>query len=293
MKRIILFLLIAIPILLQAQVKKIKHVIVIGVDGLGANYLAKAGNIRVMQMMMKEGSYTLHARCVSPSSSAANWAAMIMGAGPELTGYTQWDSKTPEIPSRITDEYGKFPSIFGILRAQKPQSTIGVVYTWGGVGYLFPKQAIDNDDPAGKDSLTEAHAVKYIQTNQPTLLFIHFSNVDAAGHGIGWGTPAYYDAITKVDGHIGKIIQSVKDAGILDETVIILSSDHGGVKKEHGGKTLDEMEIPWIIYGKGIRKGEELTQSIMTYDTAATIAWIFGLKTPQAWIGRPVKAAFK
>ncbi len=52
------------------------------------------------------------------------------------------------------------------------------------------------------------------------------------------------------------------------------------------------MEIPWIIYGKDIKKGAELTQSIMTYDTAATIAYIFGLKTPQVWIGRAVEAAF-
>lgn len=30
----------------------------------------------------------------------------------------------------------------------------------------------------------------------------------------------------------------------------------------------------------------------MTFDTAATIAYIFGLKTPQVWIGRPVEEAF-
>ena len=86
---------------------------------------------------------------------------------------------------------------------------------------------------------------------------------------------------------------TVPIAGMEDNTVVIVTSDHGGINKKHGGKTLEEMEIPWIIYGKRVKKGEELTQSIMTYDTAATIAWIFGLKTPQVWIGRPVKAAFK
>lgn len=52
-------------------------------------------------------------------------------------------------------------------------------------------------------------------------------------------------------------------------------------------------KFPGSSMAKGIKKGEKLTQSIMTYDTAATIAYIFGLKTPQVWIGRPVKAAFK
>lgn len=292
MKRAILFLFLSIPILLHAQVKGIKHVILIGVDGMGANYLSKANNIPVMQMMMKEGAYTLHARCVMPSSSADNWAAMTMGAGPSLTGYTEWDSKVPEIPSRVTDQYGMFPSIFGILREQKPQSTIGVIYSWGGIGYLFPKKAVNKDDNTNDDSLTTAHAEQYIKTDKPDFLFIHFSDVDGAGHGIGWGTPAYYDAISLMDTRIGKIIQAVNDAGMKDNTVIIVTADHGGIKTGHGGKSMQEMEIPWIIYGKHIKKGTELTQSIMTYDTAATIAYIFGLKTPQVWIGMPVEAAF-
>lgn len=293
MKRTILFLLISIPMLLQAQVKKIKHVILIGVDGMGANYLAKASDIPVMQMMMKDGAYTFHARCVSPSSSADNWAAMTMGAGPELTGFTEWDSKKPEIPSRELDQYGMFPSIFTLMRDQKPDSKIDVIYTWGGIGYIFPKKAVNNDDNANYDSLTIEHSVKYIETEKPDFLFIHFSNVDAAGHRIGWGTPAYYSAIQTIDKKIGQILKAIKEAGMEDNTIVIVTADHGGINKGHGGKTLDEMEIPWIIYGKGVKKGEELTQSIMTYDTAATIDWIFGLKTPQVCIGRPVKAAFK
>ncbi len=45
--------------------------------------------------------------------------------------------------------------------------------------------------------------------------------------------------------------------------------------------------------GKGIKKNNEVKESVMTYDTAATIAYIFGLKTPQSWIGRSVKSIFK
>ena len=291
MKRTFIWLIIFLPCLSHAQIKAVKHVILIGVDGMGANYLSKAENIPVMKMMMREGAYTLHARCVMPSSSADNWAAMTMGAGPSLTGYTEWNSQKPEIPSRVTDQYGLFPSLFALMREQRPSSTIGVIYSWSGIGYLFPKEAVNKDDAAGSDSATLSHAVEYIKNTKPDLLFIHFDGVDAAGHGIGWGTPAYYQAVQTVDTRIGQIIQAVKDAGIAKNTVLLVTADHGGINQGHGGKTLQEMEIPWIIYGKEIKKGE-LTQSIMTYDTAATIAWIFGLKTPQVWIGRPVKTAF-
>lgn len=286
-------LALTMPLLLSAQVKGVKHVILIGVDGMGANYLSKTKNIPVMQSIMRMGVSTMHARCVSPSSSADNWASMVMGAGPELHGYTEWNSQKPEIPSRALDHYGLFPTIYALLRDQRPNAKIGVIYSWGGIGYLFPKQAVNKDDHTSNDSLTADHSAKYIQSEKPDFLFVHFDGVDGAGHGIGWGTKEYYSAIQRTDKYIGQIIQSVKDAGIEDNTVIIVTADHGGIKTGHGGKTIQEMEIPWMAYGKGIQKNKVLNESIMTFDTAATIAYLFGLTTPQVWIGRPVQSAFR
>src|SRR5690625_1265981 len=182
MKKVLPFFFLFIPFLLQAQVKGVKHVILIGVDGMGANYLKKAGDIPNMKMMMQEGSYTMHARCTRPSSSAVNWAAMTMGANPSLTGYTEWDSKKPEIPSRVIGKYGIFPTIFEVLREQQPKSKIGVIYSWSGIGYLFPKQVVDKDVNTNDDSLTLADAVQYIKDENPNLLFLHFDEVDGAGH---------------------------------------------------------------------------------------------------------------
>ena len=74
---------------------KAKHVVLIGLDGWGAYSVPKA-DIPHIKQLMAEGSYTLEKRSVLPSSSAVNWASMFMGAGPELHGYTEWASKTPE-----------------------------------------------------------------------------------------------------------------------------------------------------------------------------------------------------
>ena len=96
-----------------------------------------------------------------------------------------------------------------------------------------------------------------------------------------------------MDGYVAEIVQAVKDAGIYDDTIFILTSDHGGINKGHGGKTLMEMESPFIICGKGIRKGHEIQASMMQYDIAATLAEIFGLERPQVWTGRPVMEVFE
>lgn len=47
------------------------------------------------------------------------------------------------------------------------------------------------------------------------------------------------------------------------------SSDHGGVGTKHGGETLAEIEIPFILIGPGVKQGCQITHQVMTYDNAA------------------------
>jgi predicted AlkP superfamily pyrophosphatase or phosphodiesterase len=288
--RRLIFLVIALVSTSHAYSQKIKHVILIGSDGFGAYAFEKA-KIPNLRAMMKEGSWSLEARTVLPSSSAANWASMVMGAGPELHGYTTWGSKKPDMPPRLVDDYGMFPSIYSQLRKEKPDSEIGVIYEWDGLGYLFPKAAVNKDQNADGDIAVTHAATAYIKEKKPNFLFVHLHDVDSVGHQIGHGTPEYYAAIERTDTHIGTILKSIEDAGIAESTVVLFTADHGGINKGHGLITMNEMQIPWIIKGPGIKKDHELLQSIMTFDTAATIAELLKLKAPQVWIGRPVKEA--
>ncbi len=74
---------------------------------------------------------------------------------------------------------------------------------------------------------------------------------------------------------------------------IIVAADHGGINKNHGGITLDEMKIPFIIAGPGIKRNEKITDSTMIYDITATVAALLEVKQPQVWTGRPIKQAFE
>lgn len=276
----------------MGQSKKVKHVVLIGCDGFGA-YALQEAKMPNLKALMSSGSWTDKARCVLPSSSAVNWASLLMGAGPTEHGYTEWDSKVPEIPSATKTSYGIFPTIFSVIRDQKKEAKTAVVYSWSGIGYLFEKVAVNivvngND----KDDFCIDTAATIIKKEKPYFTFLHLDEPDHTGHAIGHRTPEYYKQLELVDQRIGKIVQAVKDAGIADETIILVTADHGGKGKGHGGKSLDEVQIPWIIAGPGVRKNHELKDVIITYDTAATLAWIMGLKQPQSWRGKPVQEAF-
>ncbi len=267
-----------------------KHVILIGSDGFGAYAFNKA-KVPNLRKMMQGGAYSLKARSVLPSSSAVNWASMLMGSGPELHGYTEWGSKTPELPSRIIGKSGMYPTIFSVIDQQIPNAKKGVAYSWGGIQYLFEKDIVNLNFNGSTDEQTLNKALDFILNEKPALTFIHFNQPDGVGHDIGHDTDAYYAAVEKIDALIGKLLNTLEKEGLMKETTIIFSSDHGGVGKGHGGKSLLEVEIPWIIYGKNIAPKGNLTTSIVTYDTAPTIAYLLGLTTPNFWRGKPVKQA--
>ncbi|HEV8542186.1 MAG TPA: alkaline phosphatase [Verrucomicrobiae bacterium] len=279
---------------IRAQIPGVEHVVIIGCDGMSPDGVRKA-KTPVMKRLMKEGAYTLHARGVMPTSSSPNWASMIMGAGPEQHGVTSndWETNKFEIEPIARGIGPMFPTIFGELHRQRPQAVIACFHDWDGFGRLFERQAANKiENPIGPTN-TALHAIDYIKEQKPAFTFIHFDHVDHAGHHSGHGTPDYYAAVDVADKLISTILEGIQDAGISEHTIVLVTADHGGVGTKHGAATMAELEIPWILYGPGVKRGHEITTPIDTYDTAVTVAYIFGVRPHPAWIGKPIVEAFE
>lgn len=272
-----------------AKAPKMKHVVMIGSDGFSAEVMVKnPGKFPNLERMMKDGSYTMEARSVLPSSSAINWATLLMGAGSEMHGFTEWGSKTPEAKPIYVNKYGLFPGIFGEVRQQMPEAVTGVLYSWNGIGYLFEKEAVTLDAPIKTDDEIAQKAVEFIKTEKPTLTFVYFSEPDGTGHGIGWMTPEYIKACEKIDSLVGVVYDCVRQNMDPKSTAVIFTSDHGGKGTGHGGKTMNEMEAPYIIVGKGIPADHKIDRIVMKYDNAPTIADMLGIKAPEQWYGKSI-----
>lgn len=275
----------------EQQIEPAQHIVLIGIDAWGSYSVNKA-QIPNIRYLMDNGSYTLKKRSVLPSSSAPNWASMYMGAGPELHGYCEWGSEVPDLPSRAINKNGIFPTIFSLLRENNPTAEIGNICEWNGIRYLVDTTALNYDKhviEAEKDSAATArYAIDYIKSHKPTFLNIVYDALDHTGHSAGHDTPGYYQKLEEIDGYVGEIMNAIKEADIWDNTIIIVTADHGGINKGHGGRTMEEMETPFIIYGKGIKEKFEIPESMMQFDIASTIAYLYGLQQPQVWIGRPM-----
>ncbi len=274
--------------------KGIEHVIVIGVDGMSPDGIKKA-NTPFMDSLIANGSVKWKVRTVLTTASSQNWASMIMGAGPEQHGIidNDWEINDHTLPPIVQEKDGRFPTIFSVLRSAKPEAEMGTVYNWGGFGRLFQKDALNYDKTFGTADSTTADFISYIKNKKPLLGFLHLDHVDHAGHHDGHGSPQYYESVSKADSLIGKVLNAIKEAGIAENTLVIITADHGGIGRGHGGATSEEAEIAMILSGKEIKKGSIIQQEVYTYDLAATIAFALKVEPPYAWIGRPIKPAFE
>ncbi|MBE9462387.1 alkaline phosphatase family protein [Dyadobacter subterraneus] len=272
----------------------IEHVIVIGVDGLSPDGIQKSKS-PIIHDMIANGSVKWNVRTVLTSSSSQNWASMISGAGPEQHGVinNDWEMDDHSLPPIVQEADGRFPTIFSVLHREKPEVEIGTVYHWDGFGRLFQKSAVNYDKRFSTEDSTATDFIRYIKEKKPVLGFVHFDHVDHAGHHGGHGSAEYYQAVAKTDSLVGQILKGIKDAGIEENTLVIIWADHGGIGYGHGGATPQEAEIAGIFYGKDVKKGYKIEQQVYTYDLAATIAFALKVTPPYAWIGRPVKPVFE
>lgn len=116
---------------------------------------------------------------------------------------------------------------------------------------------------------------------------------DNAGHRYGWGTPEQIEAFARTDAALAVVKAAIEKAGIADSSVVIISADHGGHDKTHGSNSSEDMNIPWIVWGKGVKPQFSFIVLVSTCDTAATAIWLLDCPIPSSFEGRPVTSAFR
>lgn len=277
-----------------ADFSAVKYVVVIGVDGMSPDGIQKANTPHIDELV-KSGAHSFTAQAVLRTVSSPNWASMITGVPPKKHGVksNKWEAEDAKKKSFCGNAKGEiFPTIYRVIREQRNDAVIACFHDWDGFGRLVEENVCTvKKDCAGENQTTDS-ATAYISKYKPLFTFIHLDHVDHAGHEYGHGTKEYYRAVEKTDSLVGAVVQTLKDAGMYENTMILITADHGGKGKGHGGRSPEERTIPWILSGPRVAMGKTISSHINTYDTAPTLAYILGLKTPDCWEGKAVKEAF-
>ena len=102
---------------------------------------------------------------------------------------------------------------------------------------------------------------------------------------------AYYANVDFADDCIGELLNGLDAAGLLDNTIVIYSSDHGEMAGEHGlwGKVVPfdpSVCVPLLISGPGVREGHSRVRDpVSLMDLYPTTASLCGLPIPDGLDG--------
>ena len=276
-----------------AQQDPTKRVILIGIDGVSAEAF-QYSNTPVINTLISQGAISVKTRGVMPTVSAPNWATILSGAGPEQHGVTsnEWSPVNQGFEPTAKDADGYFTSVFTLIRKQLPKAVTAMFYDWEWLGTYVNKKLINKEQFIQGHVMVTSIAMNYIKKDKPVFTFIYYGLPDHIGHTKGFNTKEYYESINEIDTEIGKIVSGLQEGKMMQNTTLIITSDHGGVGYGHGGESMIELEVPWIIAGPGIKKNALLEMPNDHANTALTVARILNLKSPVEWIGRPVNEAF-
>ena len=109
-----------------------------------------------------------------------------------------------------------------------------------------------------------------------------------------------YDmGIKYVDDAVGKIIEKLSEQGILDETVIIISADHGenlgelNIYGDHHTADQYTTRLPLIVRFPGVAEPRVDMALHYHFDFAASLVELLGGEVPEVWDGRSFADAFR
>lgn len=234
-----------------------KKVLIIGIDGTRVDAL-KAANTPNIDTLVANGAYTWDAfaggnlgdSTQQPTVSGPGWSSIFTSV---------WINK-----HRVKDDsfsntnFNNYPAFYSRIKEKFQNAYLSSIVRWAPINQYILSDADYKAD--GSDKIVLQLTLEHLKNENPTVLFVHFGNVDLAGHTYGFSptVPEYLSAIAIVDGYIGEILKTIKERPNIkyESWLIILCTDHGGIKKSHGGQSPEERTVFIIACGGDIIKGE-------------------------------------
>ncbi len=253
-----------------------QFVVHISIDGLRSDFVNSAVTPN-LQQLIAGGAATLNARTdPDETKTLPNHTSQLTGrfvGGPDGHGVTFNNDIPGETIHLTAGEY--VASVFDVVHDNGGRT---VFYTgkekflfldrsWGIAGapdVTGPDDGTDKIDVFVRDDPTEtadAFVADLVAGGGDTFGFFHIREPDSAGHTYNWGSAGYEEGVRDADLTLGQLLDALDAAGVLSQTTIIVTVDHGGPTGEnlHDAPADDDTyTVPFIVWGQGVQPGADL-----------------------------------
>ena len=264
------------------------RVIIFGLDGAGTKI--REGQTPNFDRIFSDGVITYEARAPIPTVSAPGWGAMLYGVPGSVNG----------MDNDFAGKYHKinklYDSIFKLTKEAYPEAEAASFVNWWDINwglierdcgaYLYPDKQIEPP----KEELTKS-LIAWLDKNDPKLLFVYYGELDTCLHGSGYGSKEYMEELTKEDEQIGLVYDALQQRGMLENTLILFVTDHGGIGRTHGGGTDSETKITFAAAGPRVEQ-HGTVEDVEIQDVAAIVLYALGIEQPEYQTARVPKGLF-
>lgn len=257
----------------EAPMQPITHVLVISLDGMRPDAILETDAPNLMTLAAR-GAYAWDAQTVLPSVTLIAHTSMLTGLAPDKHGVDYNDTPYPCLPIEAPT-FVQQAADAGYRSAIVAGKEKFCIYDQSDVvDYTFAR--------AGDASVVD-RVIELLQDGTQ-VIFAHFPNPDYFGHLTGWMSAEYLYHVYVTDEEIGRLVAALDELGLTDETLILVTADHGGHDVHHGSDMPEDRHIPWILAGPGVVPGTELTD-VSVLDTAPTVLWALGIQPAHSVAG--------
>ncbi len=255
MKSRLTFLLILIGLCAHAQ--EDRKVLILGIDGCRHDAL-QAANTPHIDQLTDNSLHSFHSTTQAPTWSGVGWSSMLTGVWGEKHGVSD--------NSFSGNNFNTYPHIFNRIKEVNPDLYLSSICQWGPINDNVTDQG-DNIQNVDSGQGVVDLAVEQLAITDLDVMFLHFDDVDHAGHDYGFSpdVPEYIEAIEGVDTHIGDVMNALNARPTIDQEnwLVVISTDHGGIGTSHGGSSVIERNI-FIIFSGDDYPNEELVPEYET-----------------------------
>jgi arylsulfatase A-like enzyme len=109
---------------------------------------------------------------------------------------------------------------------------------------------------------------------------------------LGYLEKLYDGEVAALDAELARFFRRLRQRGLLDHTIVILTADHGEEFGEHGGMQHgtalyeESVHIPLLITGPGLPAGRVVADDVSLVDVAPTLLALVGLPAESRFEGR-------
>ncbi len=259
-------------------------VILVTLDGVRPDAIQQAHTPH-LDRLMAGGAYTLNARSVMPSMTLPCHMSIFHSVPPQRHGTLSNDYHPSARP---------LPGLFEQVHEANLRG--GIAYGWEPLRDLSRPLSLtwsyfhrlDLANLLTADMPIVAAAADVIVKRALDFLFVYIGATDEAGHFYQWMSDEYLRQVEIADGQVGVLL----DVMTADDTMLV-EADHGGHDRMHGTNSPEDMTIPWMVWGRGIRQGHLVEQPVTLLDTAPTVAALLpNVKPAPQWEGRVIAEIF-